>query len=101
MAPLLVENRFLHVAQVALAYAGGVATAAWLIVLAVVPGAPADLIALARDPREDLTALGGAGPPERRSPEGPLRCRGRCRRRRCRWRPGTEPCCRRPSGAPR
>ncbi len=36
MAPLLVENRFLHVAQVALAYAGGVATAAWLIVLAVV-----------------------------------------------------------------
>src|SRR5947207_5739548 len=36
MAPFLVENRFLHVAQVALAYAGGVATALWLIVVAAV-----------------------------------------------------------------
>src|SRR5436190_143258 len=36
MAPLLVENRLLHVAQVALAYAGAVATAFWLLVVAAI-----------------------------------------------------------------
>src|SRR5215211_5305450 len=33
---ILAENRLLHVAQVALVFAGGVAAAAWLIVVAVV-----------------------------------------------------------------